>query len=153
MSVRDDAPSFDALVRAEVYRHFVETTQPPTPAEVAGALAAPVDDVIAAYDRLAASRALVLRGGTREVMMAHPLSAAPTVFRVLANGRSYYANCAWDSLGVAAMLNVDASVEARCGDCDEPLTYEIHRGVLRSDPLRIHFAVPPRRWWDDIALT
>ena len=153
MMAGPDQRSLDARVRAQIYRHFVDTTHPPTAAEVAQALDATRDEVHGAFDRLGAARLLVLREGTREVSMAHPLSATPTPFRVEANGHTYYANCAWDSLGVAAMLDADARIEARCGDCDDPLAYEIRRGALRSDPLRIHFAVPPRRWWDDIGFT
>jgi hypothetical protein len=85
--------------------------------------------------------------------MAHPLSAVATPFLVHVGGRSYWPNCAWDALGVAAMVGGSARIEARCGDCAAPLDFEVVDGRLRSGPFRLHFAVPARRWWEDIAFT
>jgi hypothetical protein len=144
----------DREVRLFIYREFIAHGTPPTPAETAHALRLLEPDVSNAYDRLAAARVIVLRPGTREILMAAPLSAVPTRFRVLlANGHTHWANCVWDALGVAAMLHQDATIEAACGDCDEQLSLSVRKGALdRADGI-VHFAVPAIRWWEDIVFT
>ena len=54
-----------------------------------------------------------LQPGGDAVLMAHPLSAVETDYRVIVDGVALYANCAWDSLGIPAMLGRDADIEAR----------------------------------------
>ena len=63
--------------------------------------------------------------------MAHPFSAVPTVHRVRAAGRSWYANCAWDAFGVLAALDVNGRVSSTCADCGTPRR---DRGALRARP-------------------
>jgi alkylmercury lyase-like protein len=144
---------FDARVRHEMMAQFVRRTTAPSPGDVAGALGASTARVRAAFRRLADAHVLVLRAGSEDIVMAHPLSAVPTPFRVHVAGRAYWPNCAWDALGVAAMFGADARIEASCGDCALPCRIAVVDGRLLCDPLRFHFAVPARRWWDDIAFT
>lgn len=86
--------------------------------------------------------------------MANPLSAVPTPYRVQVKGKSLYANCAWDSLGIPAMLHDDAQIEARLIDQTEPICYAIGHGVLHADDqLVIHFPLPFRSWYDNLVHT
>ena len=88
--------------------------------------------------------------------MANPLSAVPTPFRVTAGGRTLFANCAWDSLGIPAMLDADATVEAIYTDAegsDAPARYAITGGVLTGDDGIVHFPLPFRRWYDNLIHT
>jgi hypothetical protein len=85
--------------------------------------------------------------------MANPLSAVPTPYRVRINDRSLFANCAWDSLGIPAMLAGDARIEATIDD-REPLYYTIEGGELRADDrFVVHFPKPFRVWYDDLVQT
>ena len=144
----------DRDVRLFIYRQFVAQGAPPLHTETAQALRLTDDEAAAAYERLATARVIVMRPGTREILMAAPMSAVPTRFRVLlANGHTHWANCVWDALGVAAMLHQDATVEASCGDCNEPLTLVVENGHLARAEGVVHFAVPASRWWDDIVFT
>ena len=148
-----DTETFDRDVRLHVYRHFVQTGQPPTVTQTAAALKSLLPEVEAAYRRLAQSRVLVLDPASLHIGMAMPFSAAPTAFRVEAAGRSWWANCAWDALGVPALLAGTASIFSHCGDCEEPLTLTVERGVLGKTNAVCHFAVPAAHWWDDIDFT
>lgn len=140
-------------VRNAVYRFFVQTARAPTVEELSRELQLPASEVEWALGELAAQRALVLRPGSTDVWMAMPFSAVPTGFRVLCGGRAYWANCAWDALGIPAMLQADAVVEADCPDCRAPMTVEVRGGLLASSDGVIHFAVPARDWWKDIGFT
>ena len=144
----------DDDVRVAIYHHFVEHGTPPSTADAARRLGIPEGDTRAAYERLAASHTIVLRPGTIDILMAAPLSAVPTPFRVtVADGRRYWANCVWDSLGVAAMLGADATVETACPDCDDAMRLEVRGGELVEREGVVHFAVPAARWWQDIVFT
>lgn len=145
--------AFDGRVRLATYRHFVDTGAAPTPAEVAVPLASTAEAVQEAWQRLAAEHVLTLQPGSGALWMAMPFSAVPTAFRVRTARGAWWANCAWDALGIAAMLDSPAVVETTCGDCGEVMTLEIAVGAPHFGEGVVHFAVPARHWWDDIGFT
>ena len=85
--------------------------------------------------------------------MANPFSAVPTAFRVNADGRWWYANCAWDAFGICAALHVDGAIETRCPDCMRPLSIRVTDQQPDVGRLLFHCLVPARQWWDDIVFT
>jgi hypothetical protein len=146
----------DALlrdVRLYIYRQLIETSTAPSTTDTAFALSVPVDEVEAAYRTLAAARTIVLRPGTSTIWMAMPFSNVQTAFNVISGGRAYYANCAWDAFGVAALLGADARIFTTCADCGGALERKIARSELTETRGLVHFALPARRWWDDVGFT
>jgi hypothetical protein len=146
---------FANRVRLRLYELFLTMGRCPTIAEVAAALPCGVSDVATAFQELAAVHMLVLQPGSGEVLMANPLSAVPTPFvvetRADTGSRSWYGNCIWDALGVIAMLQSDGRVLTSCGCCGESMTVSVRRGAVETKPPGIvHFAIPAKRWWDDI---
>lgn len=144
---------FDTTVKLHIYETIAATTRAPKLAEVAAALDSPVADVQQAFQRLADKRLLFLDPDSSEIIMAPPFSAVETIFRVETDGKSYYANCIWDSLGIAAALHRDVDVSTSCGDCGEPMALRVRGGAPVAQPCIIHFAVPAAHWWDDIVYT
>ncbi len=138
-------------IRALVYRSFLTTGVAPSSAALAGASGAPPRDVAAALTSLADAHLLVLHPGSVDVWMAHPFSAVPTPFLIETDARRYYANCAWDAAGILSVVG-DGRCVTRCGDCGEELAFEVAGGVVRGSGC-IHFLVPARRFWDNIAFT
>lgn len=144
----------DLRIRNHAYASFVGDGVARTPAEAADELGLAEDEVADAYRRLHDAHALVLEPGTTRIRMLNPFSAVETPHRVEAGGRSWFANCAWDALGISAALHADGDVRSECPDCAEPLELEIRDGrVARGADLLVHFVVPARHWWDDIAFT
>ena len=143
----------DRSVRLRIFEHIVETGQAPTVAETALALGQPPQAVEASYRRLAAGRAIVLAPGTTTIWMAHPFSAVPTPYPVKTARGAYWANCAWDALNISALLQADSETVTQCPDCGVTLTLAIEAGVVRPIEGVVHFAVPPRRFWDNIGFT
>ena len=147
--------AFKTSLRVKLYQMFVAGGRCPTKQEVASALNCSLPDVTAAYRELAGAHMLVLQPGSGEVLMASPLSAIPTPFVVETHDkaavRSWYGNCIWDGLGVIAMLRADGRVLTSCACCGEGMTVGVSNGTVVSEPAGIvHFAIPARRWWDDI---
>jgi hypothetical protein len=140
-------------VRLHIYGRIIDTAAAPSAAETAAALSCPLADAEAAYRALADGRAIVLRPGTLDVWMAMPFSNVQTPFTVVSGGRGYYANCAWDAFGVAALVARDARVLTTCADCGGVLERKIAGGAVLDPSGVVHFALPPWRWWDDIGFT
>jgi hypothetical protein len=144
----------DLRIRNHVYGSFVLDGRARTAAETAAELGIDAGDVADAYRRLHEAHALVLEPGTTEIRMLNPFSATETPHRVQAGGRSWFANCAWDALGIPAALHTDGTVGSECPDCSEPLELEVRGGeLIRGADLLVHFVVPARHWWDDIGFT
>jgi len=140
-------------VRLYVYRQLIETSTAPSAADVARAFSIETAEAESAFRALADARVLVLRPGTATIWMAMPFSNLQTPFTVISDGRAYYANCAWDAFGIAALLRADARVFTTCADCGGAIERKISNGALTETRGVVHFALPVRRWWDDIGFT
>jgi Alkylmercury lyase len=145
---------FDTTVKLNIYDTIARTTQPPTTLDVARALDAPLPEVEAAFARLHSKRLLVPEPvDPSRIRMAPPFSGIPTPFPVKVGDQLFYANCAWDSLGIPAALHQDAVIEASDAHTAEPIKLEIVNGTPIDQPCVIHFAVPAALWWQDIIYT
>lgn len=146
--------TLDDDVRLHILRELIANGAAPSVQDTGAALGLSEPDAAAAYDRLAANRVIVLEPGTRDVLMAAPLSAVPTQHLVrMADGLSHYANCVWDALGVIAMRGLGGDVETVCEDCKSPLRLTVRNGALVPADSVVHFAVPAARWWENIIFT
>jgi Alkylmercury lyase len=138
----------DIAIRNRTYARFVELGRAPTPAEVGDA-----GEVLAAWRRLHEAHALVLNAAVDELRMANPFSAVPTAYRVQADGRWWYANCAWDAFGICAALHSNGRIETSCPDCGEPIVVEVRSERPDDESLLFHCLLPAREWWADIVFT
>lgn len=138
----------DIELRNSTYAAYVELGRAPTPEELGKR-----DDVLAGWRRLHDAHALVLNAATDELRMANPFSAVPTAYRVHAGDRWWYANCAWDALGICGALHADGRVETSCPDCGEVVTVEVRDERPDDESLLFHCLVPAAHWWDDIVFT
>ncbi len=142
----------DFDLRDEIYRRFAEQGGPPTVGDVAALTGGP-DEARTALRRLHDSHQLVL-GADGEIRMALPFAARPTEHRVVAaDGRSWWANCAWDALAIPVATGTDARIEATWLDTGEPVDLTIEGGRPNHLDGFVNVAVPARSWWDDIVET
>jgi hypothetical protein len=135
----------DLELRNLVYRRFVELGRAPTLDEL-GATEAQLR-------RLHDAHMIVLEPDRPEIRMANPFSAVPTPYRVEADGRSWFANCAWDAFGIPIALGADGHVSATCPDCGEPIEIDLVGGRPKPADAVFHVLVPAGSWWDDIVFT
>jgi alkylmercury lyase-like protein len=149
--------SDDLPVKLAVYRFFAETGRRPSPEDVGQRAGIPAPDVLEAYGRLRAQRVLVLEDDGASIRMAPPFSGVETQHVVESEGISYFANCAWDSLGIPAALQRPATVLSRCEQSMEPLRLRVGlggpEGAVADAGWLFHCAVPAAHWWDDIVFT
>jgi hypothetical protein len=144
---------FDLRVKLAVYHHFAETGGRPSPEQTGERVVAPVAEVLEAYHRLREQRVLVLEADGASIRMAPPFSGVPTQHVVTTESLSYFANCAWDALGIPAALKRPATVLSRCEQSMGPLHLEVGSLGPASCDWVFHCVVPAARWWDDIVFT
>ena len=153
MAGPDSIQPLDLSIRHFVYQHFVAESRPPTVAETAQQFGLSQRAGQNAFERLHHGHFLFLKPGTSQILMANPLSAVPTQFKVWVDDKSYWANCAWDMLGIPAMVQQDATIEATYQDTQEKITVTVKDGRLQPTEGVVHFPLPVRRWYDDLVLT
>lgn len=141
-------------IRVFIYTHIAEFGAPPTAERIADWMSLTVDNARAALEALAVNRQVILDPTSREIWMAGPFSAVPTRFRVHGAKASWWANCAWDMLGIPAALGLSARIDATCADCDAPMRLDVDRdtGPVAGEGL-VHILLPANRWYADIGFT
>ena len=144
---------FDTQIKRAIYQHFAETGRRPSPGEVAERAGSDVQSVLEGYPRLRAQRVLVLEPDGSSIRMAPPFSGVPTQHVVIVDGRQYFANCAWDSLGVIAALHQPGEVHSRCEQSGESLQLAVGLDGPAPSTWLFHCLVPAAKWWDDIVFT
>lgn len=140
-------------IRAFVYQYFAETTHAPSVEETASRFALTDEQAASAYEGLSQRHAFFLQPGKHSIQMAWPFSGVETAYKVHANNKTYYANCAWDSLGIPAALHADGEIEAVCAQSGEPIHITVSRQQVQESNVRVHFLVPFRNWYDDLPFT
>jgi hypothetical protein len=106
-----------------------------------------------AYGRLRAQRLLLLEADGITIRMAPPFSGVPTQHRVMVDGVAFYANCAWDALGIPAALHRPGLVHSRCEASREPLVLEVGLDGPAPSSWLFHCLVPAAKWWEDLVFT
>ena len=93
-----------------------------------------LEETATLYKELHNHHAFFLEPETLTIRMANPFSGIPTDFRVHANGKTYFANCAWDMLGIPIALKSDAVIEAVCTESNDLVQLEIKNGQITINP-------------------
>jgi len=144
---------FDKKVFLSVYDSLLQDCRTPLAADIAAALSCSEGEAREAFKRLAEGHYFLLQKYSGEILMAFPFSAVSTWYAVESGHRSWYANCAWDALGIIAVLEEDARVKTSCPCCGEAMTLRVENDKLVEGDGVIHFAVPARKWWENVVFT
>lgn len=136
-----------------VYAHIAETTRPPSVDETGAHFSISKEEASELYQELNNRHALFLEPGALAIRMANPFSGIPTDFKVHANGKTYFANCAWDMLGIPAALHCDAVIDAVFTESNESVQLEVKDGKVTNGDLLVHFPLAFSQWYDDLVFT
>src|SRR5262249_43982070 len=141
-------------LRTFLYDEIIERGNWPTLDAIASHFSVGLATARTALVELKVGKTVLVHPQTGELWMAGPFSDRESAYRVRARGKSWWANCAWDMLGVVALVAAPAKVETRCTDCGEAMTLDVDpvRGPSQRGAI-IHFLVPARRWYEDIGYT
>ena len=125
----------------------------PDVTELSGILGADQEDVILGLQALQEYHGVVLHPNSSKIWVIHPFSTAPTNFVVRSAQGVWWGNCAWCSLGIAALLNQDVTITTTLGAKGEQVVLRIKDGALIDSDYVVHFPVPMRHAWDNVIYT
>ncbi len=128
----DLTPEEDDVGKA-ILRAFATAGKAPSVEDVAQALGLPVELVRGRCRKLAACDLIVWTDEAMNIVSAYPFSGVPTAHQVSLDGHStLYAMCAVDALGIPFMVGQGARVRPVCFLCQQPVTVDIDRGLLKG---------------------
>jgi hypothetical protein len=141
-------------MRIHVYDHIVTRGQPPSSREIAEHFGVERADALQALRTMKIGKTILPHPESGEIWMAGPFASSPTHYNVIGRDTHWWANCAWDMLGVAVIVKEPVRIEARCTDCAAPMTFEVdaRREAIKDDSV-VHFLVSAAHWYDDIGFT
>ncbi len=108
------------------------------------------EEMRAGLRQLADDHGVVLHPGSDEIWAIHPFSMAPTNFTVRAGPRVWWGNCAWCSLGIAALIGGEVTISSTLGSEGKPVTVTVRDGVVEDSDLVVHFPIAMQRIWDNV---
>jgi hypothetical protein len=136
-----------------ILRNLMDHGFAPTSEDLAATFGVTPHQVAQMLSALQDYHGVVLHPHCPEVWVIHPFSNAPTCFVVRHGERLWWGNCAWCSLGIAALLGGNGiSIDTRLGADGDPVTVHVESGRVREG-LFVHFPVPMSRAWDNVIYT
>jgi hypothetical protein len=112
-----------------------------------------VKEIESGLIRLQEYHGVVLHPKDTRIWVIHPFSLAPTNFLVKSEKGTWWGNCAWCSLGIAALLKKDLTITTRLGAYDKQIVIHIQNGKLLEKNLYVHFPIPMKKAWDNVIYT
>ena len=140
-------------LHSTILRYIIEHGFAPHLSDIVTLLNAAESEVAAALTALQDYHGVVLHPGTSRIWVIHPFALAPTNFVVRTAQREWWGNCAWCSLGVAALLNQDVTITTALGADRQQVSVHIQNGQIVESGYVIHFPIPMTQAWDNVIYT
>lgn len=137
----------------QIIRHIVDNGRAPGIAELSKTFDVSESVLIAALRSLQEYHGVVLHPVSSEVWVMHPFSTAPTNFWIESETGGWWGNCAWCSLGAAALLDRDLTITTTLGGESKQVVIKIKDGQILNDRIYIHFPIPMVKAWDNVTYT
>jgi hypothetical protein len=112
------------------------------------------EDIIECLKDLQEYHGVVLHPKTFQIWVIHPFSLSPTNFWVKSNQGQWWGNCAWCSLGIAAIIKEDVTITTTLGGEYKQINIQIKDGeIVPNQSLFIHFPIAMKNAWDNVIFT
>lgn len=137
----------------KIIKGIVDNGFAPTNLDLAKAFQVTEEKIIDALHELQDYHGLVLHPNEPKVWVIHPFSLAPTNFYVKTIDGEWWGNCAWCSLGVAALVDGDVKITTTIGAETKQIEINITNGQVQEKEYFIHFPIPMKNAWDNVIYT
>ncbi|MCE7995184.1 MAG: hypothetical protein HEP71_24610 [Roseivirga sp.] len=121
--------------------------------DLSKALKADQSEIVKGLYDLREYHGVVLHPNEPKVWVIHPFSLAPTNFYMKSAKGEWWGNCAWCSLGVAALLKDDVKITTTIGAETKQIEINIIDGEIREKNYFVHFPIPMKNAWDNVIYT
>lgn len=136
-----------------IIRHIIDKGFAPSVDDLSTLLDADKQAVIQGLYDLQEYHGVVLHPYQPKVWVIHPFSLAPSNFYVKSDKGEWWGNCAWCSLGVAALLNDNVKIFTTIGAETKQIEINIINGEIQETNYFIHFPIPMTNAWDNVVYT
>ena len=136
-----------------IMQHIIDVGYAPKISDISNHYAVSSKTVVTVLNELQNNHVVVLHPKTSEVWVIHPFSNAPTNFWIESNRGSWWGNCAWCSLGAAALINENLTITTTLGAEAKQVVIGVKDGIVQNNNLYIHFPVPMVEAWNNVIFT
>lgn len=136
-----------------ILQYIIDNGHAPDVNKISQSLNITTDEVLSSLNDLQSNHGVVLHPNQPKVWIIHPFSLAPTNFLVKTEDGVWYGNCAWCSLGCAALLKKDCTITTSFGAYGERVDIHIINGEISEKDLVVHFPIPMVNAWDNVVYT
>lgn len=143
----------NGLLHSTILQHIIKKGYAPDAETLADILRTDQEEIKKCLYNLQEYHGVVLHPGRLSVWVIHPFALSPTNFLVKSSNGTWWGNCAWCSLGIAALLKEDLTITTRFGAYDEQIIIHVKEGRIEEKNLLVHFPVPMSRAWDNVIYT
>lgn len=141
------------VLHATILQFIIDNGFGPEIDELASLLQVSELELVNALKALQEYHGVVLHPDNARIWVIHPFSLAPTNFTVRTPEKEYWGNCAWCSLGVAALLNRDVTITTVLGADRHQVDIHIQNGAVVESDFYVHFPIPMVQAWDNVIYT
>jgi len=103
--------------------------------------------------RLQEYHGVVLHPNEAKIWVIHPFALSPTNFYVQSQKGSWWGNCGWCSLGVAALIKTNCTITTTLGGEAKQVKIHIENGEIQEKNFYIHFPIPMKQAWENVIYT
>lgn len=137
----------------QLIKAIIDNGFAPDVEELSAHFRVPKEEVVTALNALQDYHGVVLHPNTPKVWVIHPFSLAPTNFHVRSRRGQWWGNCAWCSLGAAALVKEDVTITTTIGAETKQVEIHIVDGEVQEKHYFIHFPIPMKSAWDNVIYT
>lgn len=136
-----------------IIQGIIDKGYAPSIEELSKRLEAEHHEVVEGLYTLQEYHGVVLHPNEPKIWVIHPFSLAPTNFYVQTEKGAWWGNCAWCSLGVAALVKEDVKITTLIGGETEQVHIHIVDGEIQEKDYFIHFPISMKKAWDNVIYT
>ncbi len=143
----------NSVLHYSIIKGIIDNGFAPSMDDLVGILQANNEEILKGLYDLQDSHGIVLHPNEPKIWVIHPFSLAPTNFYLKSKKGEWWGNCAWCSLGVAALLNDDVKITTTIGAETKQIEINIINGEIQEKNYYIHFPIPMKQAWDNVIYT
>jgi hypothetical protein len=143
----------NAILHYQIIRGILDNGFAPSIKTLSDIFKTDEEQVINALHELQSYHGVVLHPNEPKIWVIHPFSLAPTNFYVQSDKGQWWGNCAWCSLGIAALLKDNVKITTTIGAETKQIEINIINGEIQEKNYFIHFPIPMKNAWDNVIYT
>ncbi|MBD2461475.1 alkylmercury lyase family protein [Oscillatoria sp. FACHB-1407] len=143
----------NSILHYTIIKFIIDYGYAPEVNELAQCLKVSEAEVVTRLRNLQDDHGVVLHPNSEKIWVIHPFSLAPTPFLVRCGDREWWGNCAWCSLGIAALLGQDVIITTTLGANSRQIDLHVEDGELMETDLYVHFPIRMVNAWDNVIYT